>query len=314
MQPRMPDNRRLILVTGAPRSGTTAVGQMLSLAPGAGTLHEPFNFHSGLHHIGHYFEVPGSRSFSMAQLDQTLEQIKNLQLVFKSGIFPSDQGWRRAVKYVAGGRPLNSYRRLRIQPSLRTIIWKDPLACFTADQVAKRHDVDVLVTVRSPWAVAASFKRMDWAFDLPDLTARLKSGGIDLNGKLACRSDSLHPSVTNGTGLWNIIYPTLARWAQMNQRIRFVNLDDVVGDPVATYARLYELLALDWNGRIAAKIEKYYRQESPRSVPRAGKAHDSGRNVAEVNKYWRGYLTEPEKDFVARATEEQWSKFLRTCV
>ena len=37
------ERSRPILVTGAPRSGTTWVGRMLTLAPGVGYIHEPFN-------------------------------------------------------------------------------------------------------------------------------------------------------------------------------------------------------------------------------------------------------------------------------
>ncbi|MDZ7362312.1 MAG: sulfotransferase [candidate division KSB1 bacterium] len=310
----MRSEKRLILVTGVPRSGTTAVGQMLALAPDAGALHEPFNYHSGLKNIEHYFEIPGSHSFSLARLDETIVQIKNLELAFKPGIFPSDKGLRRAVKYVIGARPLNSYRRLRLQPNLRTIIWKDPLACFTADHAAKQHEVKVLVTLRNPWAVAGSFKRMEWAFDLSDLAARLQQIGVDFCRELAGVDETIHASVANAALLWRMIYSTLACWAQVNTRIRFLNLDDVVGDPVATYKKLYQLLALDWNGRIAAKIATYYRSESERSVPKEKKAHDSGRNLAEVNTYWRGYLTEAEKDFVGKLTKEPWSEFQKICV
>ena len=32
-----------VLVTGSPRSGSTWVGNVLALAPGAGYIHEPFN-------------------------------------------------------------------------------------------------------------------------------------------------------------------------------------------------------------------------------------------------------------------------------
>jgi len=310
----MPSEKRLILVTGVPRSGTTAVGQMLALAPDAGALHEPFNYHSGLKYIGHYFEIPGAHSFPPAKLDETIAQIKNLELAFKPGIFPSDTVLRRAVKYVIGARPLNSYRRLRLHPNLRTIIWKDPLACFTANHAAKQHEVEVVVTLRNPWAVAGSFKRMEWAFDLPELAARLKQIGVDFDRELAELDKTIHASVTNGALLWRMVYSTLARWAQANPRIRFLNLDDVVGDPVSTYGKLYTLLALDWNGRIAAKIATYYRSESQRSVPKEKKAHDPSRNVAEVNKYWRGYLTEAEKDFVGKLSGEQWSEFQKICV
>lgn len=314
MLTRMQNNRRLILVTGVPRSGTTAIGQMLSLAPNAGALHEPFNYHSGLKNIGHYFEIPGTASFSLAQFDQTVAHIKNLDLSFKPGIFPSDKGLRRAVKYLVGARPLNSYRRLCLSPNLRAIIWKDPLACFAAAPAAQRHAVDVLVTLRNPWAVAGSFKRMEWAFELPDLLKRLQQADFDFTDKLAWLAQPLHASVTNGTVLWFIVYSMLARWRQTQARIRFLNLDDVVNDPLATYAKLYKLFALDWSDRIAGRIMKYYRHESRRDAPKAGKAHDAGRNVAEVNKYWRGYLTPEEKEFVGMVAGALWKELQTICV
>ena len=305
----MPHERRLILVTGVPRSGTTAVGQMLSLAAGAGALHEPFNYHSGLRHIANYFEIPGTVSFGLAQFDQTVEQIKSLELAFKTGIFPSDHGWRRAVKYIVGARPLNSYRRLRLLPNLRTIIWKDPLACFAADRAATQHHVEVLMTLRNPWAVAGSFKRMEWAFALPDLLMRLREIGVVIPAEPTACDKNVHASVVNGTMLWSVVYSTLTKWAQSNPRLHFVNLDDIVGAPVVTYAKLYKRLGLVWDERVAAQINKYYRRESSRSEPKPRQAHDAGRNIAEVNKYWRGYLTEPEKEFVRQVTEAQWITF-----
>ena len=36
--------------------------------------------------------------------------------------------------------------------------------------------IPVIVTVRNPWAVAASFKRLGWGFDVADLHRRLHRG------------------------------------------------------------------------------------------------------------------------------------------
>jgi hypothetical protein len=91
-------------------------------------------------------------------------------------------------------------------------------------------------------------------------------------------------------------------------------LDDVVGNPIRTYEKLYRLFALEWDERVAQKIMKYYDNKSERREPKARKAHDAGRDVAEVNKYWRGYLTEQEKDFVSEVAEEQCSEFQKICL
>jgi hypothetical protein len=49
--------KRPILVTGAPRSGTTWVGKMLALAPGVGYVHEPFNPRFSAGCFDRYFTV-----------------------------------------------------------------------------------------------------------------------------------------------------------------------------------------------------------------------------------------------------------------
>ena len=52
--------KRLVLVTGTPRSGTTAVGSILAAAPGARELYEPFNRHVGMVEVDVDFPVVGA--------------------------------------------------------------------------------------------------------------------------------------------------------------------------------------------------------------------------------------------------------------
>lgn len=304
-------SRRLILVTGIPRSGTTAVGQMLSLAPHAYTLYEPFNYHSGLKQINAYFEIPGAPSFPFQLLDQIICNIKQLALAFKLGVFPTDEGLRRVIKSMIGGRSLNSYRRLRLSPAVKTIIWKDPEACFTADYVSKQHDVDVLVMLRNPWAVAASFKRMEWAFDLSDISTRLSQAGIDGRNTLPLIGGQIHNSVVNAGVLWATIYSVLAKWADTNTRIHIVNLDEILVHPNLAYAKIYQLLKLEWTDRVSRKISKFYRTTSDSIVPKHKKAHDQNRDIRKVNDYWRGILTEEERDFITNHVAPHWEKLQR---
>lgn len=304
-------SRRLILVTGIPRSGTTAVGKMLALAPLACTLHEPFNYHAGLKQINAYFEIPGTPSFPFQLLDQIICKMKQPELAFKLGVFPTDKGLKRVIKSIIGGRPLNSYRRLRLYPAVKTIIWKDPLACFTADYVSKQHDVEVLLTLRNPWAVAASFKRMEWAFDLSDISTRLSQAGIDGRNTLPLIGGQVHNSVANAGVLWATIYSVLAKWATTNARIHIANLDEILADPILAYARIYQVLNLEWSDRVSKKINEFYRTTTARIVPKHKKAHDQTRDIRKVNDYWRGILTEEECDFITNLVAPYWEKFKR---
>lgn len=304
----MNDSRhRIIVVTGAPRSGTTAVGQMLALGRGVGTLHEPLNYLVGLRDIDRYFEIPGTGSCSVDKFDTWIRRIRALDLAYKPGVFPKETGLRRVLKRLAGGRARNSYRQCRLTPFLNTIIWKDPFACFAADLLTEFYKTDVLVTLRNPWAVAGSFKRMRWAFDLDDLTERLGAKGLvrsNLAGDVWRRRQE---SAVNGAILWHLIYSTLAEWATDNPRLRFVNLDDIVDAPRATYAELYRALGLPWSDRIARKIESQYAQQADNALPAASKAHDSNRDLRAINTYWQRLLDPDEAEVITALNGDVWT-------
>ncbi len=305
---------RLILVTGPPRSGTTVVGWMLSLGRGVCTLYEPFNYHVGLKEVERYFEVPGAATFSVEKFDACVQRLKTLDLSYKPGVYPGEARLRQAVKYVIGGRAMNSYRRCRLTPSLHTIVWKDPFASFMADRLSTVHGTEVVVTLRNPWAVAASFKRMGWGFDLDDLHERLRVLSLEDpphgSGAWAKRGDS----ALNGVLLWCAIYGAIGWWAKSNPRIHMVDLDDVVAAPQETYAKLFRLLDLPWDVRIGAKIASRYASSSERAVPREQKAHDTNRDPQSINRYWVQVLDRDEEAMVSEVAQPLWEALRETCV
>lgn len=297
--------KRLILVTGAPRSGTTAVGRMLGLGKGVGTLHEPFNLLVGMREIEHYFEIPDTGGCSTEKFDTCIQHMRDLRLHFKPGVFPRERGVRRLLKYAFGGRARNSQRLCRLQPGLHTLIWKDPFAALAADHIAAQHAIDVVVTLRNPWAVAASFKRMGWAFDLDDLAARLHERGAALPVSPAAW-ELRHTPVANAALLWHVIYASLLESSQDNRRFILLSLDQVVSAPVESYAKIYERLGLVWNDNIAKQINRNYTSASREGQPQGQVAHDQHRDLAAVNTYWKGLLDEHERALVSEINASLW--------
>lgn len=306
-------SRRIILVTGTPRSGTTAVGKMLSLGRGVCNLHEPFNYHVGIKGIERYFEIIGTGSFTSEKADQYIHAIRELRLDFKQGVFPNERGIRRVLKFLIGGRAINSYRLCRMTPFLRTIIWKDPLACFLSDYISKVHDIDVLVTIRNPWATAASFKRMQWGFDIYDIASRLQVVGHDFIDKLTWQSADLNSCMINGTILWHMITSVLLDWSRNNSRIRLINIDNLVHNPLHVYEAIYHAVRLEWNADVSRKIRVLYSNRKGKAVPTGKKAHDSQRNIVLVNKYWRKFLSREETEAIERINIRIWEQVLERC-
>lgn len=303
-------NFRLILVTGMPRSGTTAVGKMISLGHGVASLHEPFNYHVGLVGIQRYFEFIEGAIPSYAKLDAYVKDIRSLRLSFKTGVFPGEHGTRRLFKRLVGGRAKNSFRICRLNPFLNSIIWKDPFASLIAGYLSKSHGIDVLVTVRNPWAVAASFKRMQWGFDLHNIISMLPADlRIGIPTPLPGRNDY----VANGAILWHIIYAYLLKCHQEHINIHFVDINDVVHDPIKIYKRLYAQFSLPWDDHVASNIRRYYQSQRGPSKPGKKKAHVYKRDIESVNTYWKSVLDEEEFKLVSQINERLWSELRHVC-
>lgn len=304
--------RRIILVTGSPRSGTTAVGRVLSYGRGVCNLHEPLNYHVGLRTVQRYFEIAGTGGFMDDDVVRLVDSIRRLRLRFKPGVFPGDTGVRRYAKRMFGGRARMSYRRCRFEPGVGTIIWKDPFACFLAATLATEHDVQVVVTLRNPWAVAGSFKRMGWAFDLADIHERLVEAGVPGLPKLDPSAIRSCDPALNGAALWTLVYSVLDAASRRSERLRFLDLDRVVAEPMKTYAELYEHLNLPWASGVERRIRNNYGLGAAQTAaPRSRRAHDQRRDLGAVNTYWSGVLDEAEAEAVTRTSGTLWESVRR---
>lgn len=303
----MSSKKNIILVTGTPRSGTTAVGKYLSLAKGAAPLHEPMNGITGLAGISRHYEIPGTGGFSDQDLERQVENIARMKLRYKRRGYDRESVWRKTAARIVGHRPRLSYLAAKYRPGIRTLIWKDPLALFIVGHPAVK-DIPVVVTVRDPFAVAASYKRMAWGNDVDEIAARLNEIGLWPCDRMP---KSVHEegysSVENAALLWNAANTYLLDVSKRRENVHFVDIDRLIAAPLETYRGLYRKLGLAWSDEIEAKInEGYSSSGGSSSVPKAGRAHDASRNVSEVNSYWTKVMSPEEIDTVEQIVHERW--------
>ena len=147
-------NRRPILVTGAHRSGTTWVGQMLAVAPAVVYIEEPF-------HIVHDSGTCGAQfakwftyicTENEAEFATHLRKTTTLRYNLRRKIQSSHEmaelrdGIREAARFwwyrMGGARPL----------------LKDPIAIFSAEWLATTFGTDNIVLIRHPVGFAGSLK------------------------------------------------------------------------------------------------------------------------------------------------------------
>jgi hypothetical protein len=309
------NGHRLILVTGSPRSGTTAVGDKLSLPISTGYLHEPFNVTVGITDVENQFEAVGARNFSAERLDAIMRGIATLRLRWKSGVRPTDQGVGRLIKHFLGGRARVSFLRCRANPVLHTIIWKDPNAVLLVNEVAAGYGVPVVVTARPPEAIAASYVRMGWRPRIDDLLDTFSQLGWSDN-QLASQfgSEFARPAVA-AAALWWLIYSKLIEWGAKSSNIHFVSIQDIIENPVQMYNCLYNILNLPWSKRISQRIQTTYEQSSTKncSTRLPNVAHVKHRNLGEVNVYGRELLTSADRELIDDMTRTLWIDVQRLC-
>ncbi|MEO0607068.1 MAG: sulfotransferase domain-containing protein [Pseudomonadota bacterium] len=298
--------RRLSLVTGPPRSGTTAIGEMLGLADGTSVLHEPMNPEGGDASVQRPFRKVGHEGYVRDQLYDLMERISALKLKMQDGIFPGDPLVKRISKKVVGGRSNHSLWRARLKPKTRHILWKDPFALFLAEDIARLDQVNTIVTYRPPHAIAASFKRLKWK-----LNCYKHQDGLPERYKLGASfgEDHTSNSAKSGTAFWYLSYGYLLDMAKQYKNIRFINIDRVIDDPVASYQTMFDYLGLPFSADIQKKVESEYAVSStPKSDTPDHHTHTKNRNVQAVNTYWKSVLDEEEISYIDGTCSELMRK------
>jgi hypothetical protein len=314
----MSDKRRVILVTGCPRSGTTPVGSNLSLAAGARYLYEPFNPNFGMRAISRFYEVPGANGFSLARFDACVGAIRTVRLDLKHFDYPRERGLRRIVKRIIGSRSHMAYRLCRLDWTLRTVIWKDPTACFASAAAVDRHCIPVVVTVRPATAVAASYKRMQWDSGVLQVLDSLEQIGIrypDLLQEFGRYKDN---RAVSAAMLWWVAYTTLLDWAGSRSQIHFFDLQRSIDRPVEAYRALFTCLDLPFDASVGNKLLRIYGSRTVNAKPPAEalpqRAHVAGRSLKEVNTYGRKLLTTEESTVIESMTGALWNRLQAACL
>lgn len=292
--------RRLILVTGLPRSGTTLVGDILASAKKTTSLYEPMNFQSGDVRFPSNFPICGTEEFSQSQFEEFLCDLKNLRLSLRTGLFPHDRGLKAFAKYFTGGRSRTSYRKSRLSPLAKTIIWKDPFAVFCQEE-AIQAGIDVVVTYRPPHAIAASYKRLNWTYDIAGLKQRLAEtswGSAILDADETARPSDVSREVHGAVSLWKASCRVLLKQAETCNTVRVIDTGGLPSSYESVLPRLFRELSLQATAKTDRLVEKRFTSVGSKNAVPQGHPHTRRRDVHSVNSYWKQVLSEEEANYI----------------
>ncbi|MBT2972193.1 MAG: hypothetical protein KME56_19930 [Candidatus Thiodiazotropha sp. (ex Ctena orbiculata)] len=195
-------NSKTVLVTGAPRSGTTPVGDLIGTLNGAYTLYEPMG-PTGDIRIKTEFPMPGEASFTYDDLKLFHQDLVNLKISYKSQVREGHTSLQRIRARIFGSRSLLSYRLAKMQLNKEILVWKDPHAIFCAGVLP---NVSSVITIRPPEAHAASYKRLGWVSRIDEIYPRYNKKYGEIKGFDELFQKYSKSVVGSAALLWRLVY------------------------------------------------------------------------------------------------------------
>ncbi|HTS16510.1 MAG TPA: sulfotransferase [Verrucomicrobiae bacterium] len=281
---------RPILVTGAPRSGTTWVGRIIGASPSTGYVQEPFNLVCRPGRCAAHFQYwftyicEENEEQYIRPIEQTLQFRYQILEELKATRTPWD-----VARMARDFSQFQSHRIRRCRPLLR-----DPQAFFSAEWLAQRFSADVLVLIRHPAAFVGSFKSLRWEHPFDHF----------LKQSLLMR-DYLHPFedeirkfaeqrqdvVDQAILLWRLIHSVILRYRETHPEWTFARHRDLSSNPLAQFRTIFERLGLPYGPREEINTRHFCMAEAS---PDGYIWNSVVRNSAQNMDLWRTRLTEEE--------------------
>jgi len=249
-----PKIRKWIFVTGAPRSATTFVGQILSGRLEVDYIHEPFNPDCGIPGIDRRYLYFRSGSLEEQRYGPLVQSLFRYDVRLKTGYYENDSRGRRLIKGVIGSRGPFFLRLARLNPFHTAAVIKDPIGCLLTEYLAERFKVRPVIVVRHPVPFVASTMRLGWSLDLQDLL------GQPTLMEDYFADDARMGTMLNGDRLaaaalfWRALNKVLLAQAARHPDWIVITHEALNQDPVAAFRDLYVRLGLGWTERIENRV------------------------------------------------------------
>lgn len=259
-------DRRPLLVTGVPRSGTTWLARVLASGTGcAMTGREPMNPH------GRQFRLGGTLTAWARLGAPTPRQRLALDLAYR--------GWTPLVYSRYGYR-----QQLAALPWTRVVV-KDPFAMLSIPAVNARTGAVPVLLYRHPGAVLASYRRMGWRPDIAELERLVTlpdpppAGDVD-------------PVVVDMARFWTALNATALEDLTGVHGAVVVSHSEVATGGMPALRRLFQACGVGWDSATEARIAAAGSEGGSANTSKT--LHDLNRSPAEVAQAWRRHVPEPE--------------------
>ena len=287
-------SEKAIIVSGLPRTATTALGDILSIIDGYNMVYEPFNASQGISEVNLNYLIPGA-NISYSDFDDVFNSILNLNAKFKLGVKDNDSALKKAVKTLFGNESSLSFLKSKFSINKKKLIIKDPFLVFALLYLSDNYRV--IMCERPILPLAGSFKRMGWEFSEYDRLIN-DLNRIDIKIEEKIENNFVSPSVLGAVQFFQL-YSNFKNKIERKENIYFFNQNDFSLNPEQSINRLFDWLGEECTDKIVSKVKNLnFGQKDDIKEPKKQVQHDLVYNKSFSNKYYKSVLNKEEIDFV----------------
>lgn len=295
--------RNLVFITGAPRSGTTPTGHVLSQGARNSLLYEIFGPTGEKRNIAKYPMIDVNIDRKIVK--SILNDIGLSKFELKKQTRPShysENSLARVGLWLFGTQTRRSALRLKFNPTIKNIIVKDPHLSFMSGDLTEMG-YKVVMTYRSALAQASSFKRLDWEPNVQDLYRcySLKFGRDKLIEFELNKSAPLTNTIKS-TILWRMVYSSNSRIIDTENffLVKSKELEDFEKKK-EIYLKICSAIGL---GNERSVIKYLSKIEANGKLQQTNKTHDFNRSIEFTNNYWETILTASEVEKITELSAD----------
>ncbi len=271
-----------ILVTGAPRTGTTFVGHVLAMARGVGYVREPFNSDFGLRNLPHQFLYLYEGMDNEAQYRRMAGALMDGKARFLRLPVKGARNRKQALgRALFGGGSNYSYLKAKYNPLVSRYLIKDPMACLASQYLHEQFGAPVVVMVRHPLPTIASMRRVNLDHKLDELVNQKYLYETYLKDILgSVRLDRLS-SLERRALLWASLHYMLHEFRRRDDSYIVVEHTQMSANPVPVMRDIYDKLDLAFTPYIEGQIRKLTEGDNPGRIS-SSKMHVLARNSRKL--------------------------------
>lgn len=294
------NRRKPILITGSQRSGTTWVGNMIATSPSVAYIHEPFNLTHSAGICGAKFDY----WFTYVTEENEAAYYKYIRdtISFRYNTFgemKAIRSYRDVKRMIRDYRLFYEYRFRVLTPLL-----KDPIALFSAEWLAKRFDLNVLVMVRHPAAFVSSLKRLNWPHSFShflDQPLLMRDHLYPFKEEITEYANMEHDIVEQAILLWKIIHYMILKYQDNHEEWIFLRHEDVSREPLYYFRYMFDKFGLEFSDEVSNAIQEHSNSSNRTEADRWDNIKlDSKANIWN----WKKRLSQSEIRQVREGVEE----------